>query len=86
MPCSASTARVDAEAGLLISCASPAARVPSATSASRCRAVDSMLRTVWTSPLMRWTPNGNHDWAIVPSASAGTRSSRPEDTALPVAM
>ena len=37
-------------AGLLISWASPAASVPSATSASRCRAVDSMLRRSGRTP------------------------------------
>ena len=57
---SASTARVAAAAGLLISCASPAASVPSVTSASRCRAVDSMVRAVRYRPSMRCPPNGNH--------------------------
>jgi hypothetical protein len=42
-----STVRIDADAGLLISWASRAASVPSATSDSRSRAVASMLRTVW---------------------------------------
>ena len=54
--CSASTARVAAEAGLLISCARPADSVPRATSASRWRAVDSIRRTVLTSPSMKCTP------------------------------
>jgi len=43
---SASAARVAADAGLLISWANPAARVPRATSASRWRAIVSMLRAV----------------------------------------
>ena len=54
-----STARVAAAAGLLISCAKPAASVPSVTRDSRCRAVDSMVRAVRYSPWMRCPPNGN---------------------------
>ena len=42
----ASTERVAAAAGLLSSCARPAASVPSVTSDCRCRTVDSMLRAV----------------------------------------
>jgi hypothetical protein len=40
------TERAAAAAGLLISCASPAASVPSVIRASRCRAVDSIARAV----------------------------------------
>ena len=58
--CRASTARVAAEAGLLISWARPAARVPSATSASRWRAVLSIRRTVLARPSMKCTPKANH--------------------------
>ena len=57
---SASTARSDAAAGLLISWARPAASVPRATSDSRWRAAASMLRTVWKTPTIRCLPNGNH--------------------------
>ncbi len=48
-----STARVAADAGLLISWARPAASVPKVTRDSRCRAVDSIDRAVWYSPAMR---------------------------------
>ena len=75
MSWSASTARVAADAGLLISCASPAASVPSATSASRCRAVDSMRRAVCTSPSMKCTPNGNHALGQVAAAARRARAS-----------
>jgi hypothetical protein len=44
---SASTARVAADAGLLISWARPAASVPRVTRDSRWRAVDSIERAVW---------------------------------------
>ena len=54
--CRASTARVAAAAGLLISWASPAASVPSVTRASRCRAVDSMrARGRGRGRSIRWT-------------------------------
>ena len=49
--CRASTARAAAAAGLLISCARPAASVPRVTRDSRCRAVDSMDRAVLVQPL-----------------------------------
>ena len=81
----ASTARVAAEAGLLSSWASPAARVPSATSASRCRAPDSIRRTVLTSPLMKCTPNGNHASAQRFRSAAASRSTLAAVAALPVA-
>jgi hypothetical protein len=83
--CSAPAARVAADAGLLISWANPAASVPSATSASRCRATDSMFRTVPTRPLMKWTPNGNQRSPSSRSTVAGTRSIRPAELARPVA-
>ena len=56
---SASTAREAAAAGLLTSCAKPAASVPRVTRDSRCRAVASMDRAVRYSPWMRCLPNGN---------------------------
>ena len=58
----ASTARVAAAAGLLISWARPAASVPRVTSASRCRAVDSIERAVRKRPSIRCAPNGNQAW------------------------
>ena len=74
---SASTARVAAAAGLLISCASPAARVPRATSASRCRVTASKLRAVRNRPSMRCAPNGNQ--ALDQSRRAG--GGHPQDPA-----
>ena len=56
---STSAARVAADAGLLISCASPAASVPRATSDSRCRAMDSKARAEWKTPSRMCSPNGN---------------------------
>ena len=56
---SASAAREAAAAGLLISCAKPAASVPRVTRDSRCRAVASMDRAVRESPRIRCLPNGN---------------------------
>ena len=76
--CNASTARAVADAGLLISWASPAASSPSAISDSRWRDIVSIRRTVWKKPSIRWTPNGNHARASSPSAVEGTRSMRPE--------
>ena len=79
-----STARAAADAGLLSSCASPAASVPSATSASRSRADASMRRTVWNSPSIMWMPNGNHSATSARSASAGTSRTRPGPAPRPV--
>ncbi len=73
----ASTARTVAAAGLLSSCARPAASPPSATSASRWRDIASMFRTVWKKPSIMWMPKGNHVRTSSPSDAAGTRSIRP---------
>ena len=75
--CSAPTERTAAEAGLLISCASPAASVPRATRASRWRALCSMRRAVPISPRSRWTAKGNH--SSPKRASSDARE--PEDAA-----
>ena len=71
---SASTARNEAAAGLLISWASPAASVPSATSDSRWRAAASMTRTVWNTPVIRCLPNGNHSPTRRLSSGEGRRN------------
>ena len=57
---SAATARTAAAAGLLSSCANPAARRPRVTSESRWRAVASIRRAVPKMPLIRCTPRGSH--------------------------
>ena len=73
---SAPTERTAAEAGLLISWARPAARVPSATSASRWRALTSMRRAVPIRPRSRWTAKGNHASPIRASSGAVSRKTR----------
>ena len=82
---SASTARDVAAAGLLISCARPAASVPSVMSDSRWRAVASIDRAVRYSPWMKWPPKGNQRSIRSRSAPAGTLSTRADVATRPVA-
>ena len=81
----ASTDRRMAAAGLLISWANPAASVPSATRDSRWRAVASMLRTVWNTPVIRCLLKGDHAPTSRASSAAGTTKHRPRHNATPEA-